>query len=87
MKARGVSGQLRAGGRNAATLGPWTATQEGVTWTFEAQVRTVDAYWIAASGPFELRLHVGTRAWVWRNVTFEGRDRLTIHAIGRPEFV
>jgi len=85
LQMTGQSGQLRAGGRVAANLGRWSMRDSDDTWTLECQPVEVNDYWLDNGTSFELRLDVGRRIWRWRDVTVSGR--LTIHAVGRPEFL
>lgn len=67
----GPSGSVTVGPMVAATLGPWTLQYiEGEprgTFAFEAEVRTVDAYWITKA-PHDLKLAIGRDQGVWCNV-------------------
>ena len=84
MKARGTAGQLRVGGRMAATLGAWSHEGTAAEWQVEAETLDIDEYLFESGGPFHLRLYVGEQIWQWRGVTVSGRERVTITGEGRP---
>ena len=85
MKMTGKTGQLKVGGRHAATLGRWSFDGNDHGWTLEADTVAIDDYWFATSGPFTLHLEVGKQIWKWRGVTVTGQSRVTVSGVGRHE--
>lgn len=85
MKARGRSGRIRVGGREAAALGRWKLTGTSLQWTVEADLISTDEFLMASNGPFEVRLNVGRGEWIWRKASLGESAPLTITVSGRPE--
>lgn len=86
--AKGISGEVRRGGRLVATLGRWEATRDRAadTWSIAAGVTERHPVW-AQDGPHEVVLHVGDGGWRWRGaeVAFQGDASAVITARGRFE--
>lgn len=85
----GTGGEVRVGGRVAATLGPWTATCEaGDRWQVRADLAAVNPLWMAGQSACELRLAAGGHTWRWRDagMSFEP-TRAVFSMTGRYERV
>jgi hypothetical protein len=88
LSAKGTSGELRHGYHLAATFGEWTLTvhRESPTTTADAVVTisTIepDGYWFHEQ-PQDMRVQVGARVWVWREV--EKLDDTRYRVVGDPE--
>jgi len=91
VRIRGEGGEVRAGARVAATLGPWTLERppdrlSGGSWVLAAAVRQRDAFWSAHGGRFDLVLPAGSVAWIYRGVGVAwGEQAVSISGIGKPE--
>ena len=85
MKVTGVSGQLKVGGRVAASLGRWSYDGTPAGWKVEADTSDVDEFWFDNERPMDLWLDVGQQAWKWRGVTVKGQSRVTISGQGSHE--
>jgi hypothetical protein len=85
VRATGVTGVLRVGGRTAASLGRWSYDGSADGWKVEADTSSIDAYLFENGSSFELRLDVGEHVWRWRDVTVKGRSRVTVTGDGAPE--
>lgn len=86
LKASGLSGVVRVGGRVAAELGRWTFEGSSSAWVVEAKLLEDDPYLLEYDAPKELRLDLGTRTWRFRDVVAtQGVGDITITGSGRPE--
>ena len=90
LRVSGLRGQLRVGYQVAAELGPWRlalAPQLPRTYTVDAIVDQISAYWIAER-PLVLALEVGRDMWVWAHVDPSiGGDTVTAVVCGAPTVV
>jgi hypothetical protein len=88
LTARGTSGELRHGYHVAGTFAEWTLTvhRESASTTADAVVSVskieADGYWFDQQ-PQGMRLHIGSRVWVWREV--ERLDDTRYRVVGDPE--
>lgn len=87
-RARGQSGDVRVGGRMAATLGPWRMRRESGAFTVTAAVVASHPVWAHGVGPYELRLDMGRCIWRYCGVSIqiEG-ERIVIEGAGSPEVI
>jgi hypothetical protein len=86
MKAKGLTGELRIGGRVAAVLGPWRMRPQKLGWRLQAPLRWRDEFWIEADGPFDLHLEVGEARWRFHNVFVDvGDEDIEITGREMPE--
>lgn len=82
--AKGLSGEVLIGGRKAVKLGRWELNSVGGGFICEAAATETDDYLMQMPSPRVLRLSVGSKIWIWRNVTVGGAgDQLTISGSGR----
>jgi hypothetical protein len=88
LSAKGTSGELRHGYHVAGTFGEWTLTvhRESPTTTADAIVTVSkfepNGYWFDQQ-PQGMRLEIGSRVWVWREV--ERLDDTRYRVLGDPE--
>jgi hypothetical protein len=85
LTATGASGELRHGYQVAARFGAWTLTlaeRTAKTMLVTVSNEDRDAYW-GNEWPQSLRLHVGSRLWVWPDA--ERIDDTHYRVIGDPE--
>ena len=85
----GKSGQLRVGGRVAASLGDWTLDAEPPKeeWALTGRVTGRDDMLLESGVPIELRLQLTNDTWRWRNVQVDGYDVVTVRGTGEPEVI
>lgn len=84
---RGSGGVLKAGHQIAATVGAWSADIHPVSddvamVQVEAQIVSRHPVYGRMAG-LDLRLAIGNREWVWRDVSLTDGPLLTI-SLGRP---
>lgn len=90
LSAKGTSGELRHGYHVAATFGEWSLSvhRESPTTTADAIVTVSklepDGYWFSEQ-PQCMRLRIGSREWVWRDVDVERLDDARYRVVGDPE--
>jgi hypothetical protein len=84
MRMTGVRGEVRVGGRVAASLARWSFDGTPEHWEVEATPSMVDEFWLDSGGPFDLHLHIGSSIRTYRNVQVSGRSTLYISE-GVPE--
>jgi hypothetical protein len=80
---KGDGGRLWVGWHLAATLGPWTATREAVTFTVTYQAASVDPFW-ATQPVTRVDLPVGREWLIWHTTALDGRGT-TITLPGKPD--
>lgn len=82
-----LRGELWCAGRKAATLSHVHLRVDGHDRLTAGGVVTIaDNYWYSREGPFVLRVRVGKRLWVWRDVSIERLGgQVRMNAQGRPE--
>jgi hypothetical protein len=68
MEIKGRGGQIRVGGRVAASFGEWTFDGKTTDWVIGAEVEAHNPVWLSSDGPFEVRLHLTKGYWRWRDV-------------------
>ena len=75
MRASGLSGELRVGHRQAATLGRWTIESNDSSFVLRASVFRFDEFWVYER-PIDVALRIAGVEWVWRqaSVQFDGRE-------------
>ena len=82
--AAGTGGEIRAGGRVAATLGEWDIERVNRQWTGHAVLaNTTVVYGMAER--YELRLARGTGHWRWRDVQIAGDGSIRFEIATDPE--
>lgn len=80
--ARGVAGELRKGYQVAVRLGAWTLSGD----TVEAAASEVHPFWLEQAGACGLRLHVGQKAWSWREVeVLATTPSVRVRVVGSPD--
>ena len=86
MRMTGSGGELRAGGRLAASVGDWSFTGTPEAWELTGTATEVDHYWLNAAAVHRLTLRVGTRRWRWPAVraAVDGAE-LTITGSGEAQ--
>jgi hypothetical protein len=84
LAATGASGELRHGYHVAARFGAWSFSldRQAPTITVTVSKLDPDGYWFHEQ-PQDLRLHVGSAMWVWRDA--ERIDDTHYRVVGDPE--
>ncbi len=80
-KASGTGGELRRGYQVVAQLGPWTMDQDRV----DAATHSLNEIYLEAPGALQLRLRLGRRFWVWREVELLAAQPLAVRVCGSPD--
>lgn len=78
----GISGELRHGYQVAARFGKWTLTTKDDAGIVSVSDLEPDAYWFDQQ-PQSLRLDIGSRVWVWREIEQIGPTQFRV--LGEPE--
>lgn len=88
--ADGKLGEVRVGGRVAATLTDWVLRPDGAGgYRVVAMLVNPNPLFMDAPHPKELRLQMGKRFWRWRDVSIEtdAHGRVAIGAAGEWELL
>lgn len=88
--ARGNGGEVRIGGRVAATITDWSASYDGATetWSVGAGLSGVVDLWLDGAQTCDLRLKLGRAVWRWRTAPYDRvGNAISAHPVGRFEEV
>lgn len=89
--ARGLSGELRFGYHQVASLGPWEIlTRDGLgNWALFSSLEDPNPFWLTEEREFKLRLSVGRFQWQWDKVQIQlmGNQKVSMILQGTPQIL
>jgi hypothetical protein len=80
LSMRGQSGEVRYGYQLAAQLGPWQLSDNRL----ETSTTYQNDMWLTV-GALTLRLNVGEKLWVWRDIEVLSIEPFILRLPGSPE--
>ncbi len=83
----GRIGELRAGGRLVAKLGPWIFEGTSAAWSIYASLAWRHPVWLTSGRPYEMRLQVGNNLWCWTVPVVVAGASVSVSGKGKPEVV
>ena len=83
MNIRGYGGQLKAGGRVAAAVLAWEASESGDGLSVHATLGQADPYWLGAAAEYDVTLQLGSRSLRWRRLPVVIQNGIASFRVGR----